>query len=229
MGRPVGLNVSEADGVSSPRDWRLYQPIELTPILANASQAFYEQGFHGTTVRDIARRVGVTIPALYYHHENKEAILVALLEIATSDIVWRAEAAAKEAGGEPRLELANTIEAIVLHMTIRSREAALDSEMRHLSTKYRKHYAATRKILENLVSRIILDGQEQGAFTCPQPEEASRALLGMCQAISRWYDPEGDLTPQDVAKRYVELALMMVGASVQPNRPRSTRTAKPSP
>jgi len=58
-------------------DWRLYEPLELTPILTAALEAFYEHGFHGTTVRDIARRVGQTVPSLYYHHDSKEGAFVA--------------------------------------------------------------------------------------------------------------------------------------------------------
>ncbi len=48
-------------------------PVELSPILSAALDAFYEKGFHGASVRDIARRVGVTVPALYYHYDSKEA------------------------------------------------------------------------------------------------------------------------------------------------------------
>ena len=68
-------------------DWRDCPPVELTELLRHASEAFYEQGYHGTTVRDIAARVGVTVPALYYHHENKAAILVAVLNAAMADLL----------------------------------------------------------------------------------------------------------------------------------------------
>lgn len=68
-------------------DWRILEPMQLSPILTAALDAFYETGFHGTSVREIARRVGVTVPALYYHHENKEGLLIALLELSTSDVL----------------------------------------------------------------------------------------------------------------------------------------------
>ncbi|MEU3787934.1 TetR/AcrR family transcriptional regulator [Streptomyces sp900129855] len=34
-----------------------------------------------------AQSVGVTVPALYYHHENKQAMLVALLERAMDEVL----------------------------------------------------------------------------------------------------------------------------------------------
>ncbi|MFG1941481.1 TetR/AcrR family transcriptional regulator [Nonomuraea sp. NPDC048826] len=200
------------------KDWRHYEPIELTPILTHALEAFYEHGFHGTTVRDIARRVGVTVPALYYHHANKEAVLVTLLETATNDVIWRASAAAEESGDEPEARLADVIEAVVLHMTHRVRLAALDSELRYLRPENRRHYAATRKKLERLLTEIIEDGAERGAFTVTVPAETARALLGMCQSIATWYHDGGPLRPEEIAARYVDIALTTVGVRGRPSR-----------
>lgn len=198
-------------GLRAPSRWRVYEPLELTPILAAALEAFYEHGFHGTTVRDIARRVGQTVPSLYYHHENKEGIFVALLEMGTTEVAWRVKAALAEAGDDPQAQLVNVVQAIVLHMTHHTRLASLDLELRHLSPPMRKRYAARRKEVENLVTTLVEDGVRRGVFTTPIPEEAARALLGMCQSVARWYNPAGPLTPQQIADRYVDLALATVG------------------
>lgn len=194
-------------------DWRRFEPTELTPVLSAALDAFTESGFHGTTVREIARRVGQTVPVIYYHHENKECVLATLLELATREIVWRAEAAAAEAGDDPEAALRNVIEAVVLHMTHRHKLAMLDSELRHLSPETRADHAATRKRVEDLLLRVITDGCERGALTAPVPAETARALLGMCQSVQRWYSPGGPLSPEDIAARYVEIAALAVGLS----------------
>lgn len=192
-------------------DWRHFEPLNLTPILSAALDAFYEHGFHGTTVRDIVRRVGQTVPSLYYHHENKEGAFADLLEIGTGDLAWRVRAAAAEAGDRPEVQFAYVVEAIVLHMTQHPRLAALDQEMRHLSPANRKRYAARRKEIETLFDNIVESGAEEGVFTVKVPKEAARAVLGMCQSIARWYRPGGRLTPTAVASRYVDLALNTVG------------------
>jgi AcrR family transcriptional regulator len=194
-------------------DWRSCQPVELTDILHHASDAFYEQGFHGTTVRDIASRVGVTVPALYYHHENKAAILVAVLEAAIADLQARGEAAVAEAGDDPVAQIANLVESFTLHLTVRARLAALDSEYRYLSPDARAPYAELRKRNELLTRSVIERGVEAGVFHVDDTAEATRALLGMLQAIPRWYVDSGPLTPADVATRYVGLCLALLGAS----------------
>ena len=193
------------------RRWWDYGPLDLPPILTHALDAFYEQGFHGTPVRDIARRVGVTVPALYYHYENKEAILVALLETATDDVAWRAFAAAADGGDDPGARFANVIEAIVLHMAHRVRLAALDSELRYLQPVNRKHYSLTRRRIETLLTDTIADGVRAGVCTAADPAATSRALLGMCQAIPTWYRDDGPLRPVQLAERYVGIASMTVG------------------
>lgn len=197
---------------ATPGSWRHFSELELTPILTAALEAFYEHGFHGTTVRDIARRVGQTVPSLYYHHDNKEGIFTALLDKGTGDTVWRVQAAAAEGGDRPDLQLVYVVEAIVLHMTHRVRLAALDTELRHLSASNRKRYAERRKKIENVVAGIVNTGVQQDIFTVPQPEETTRALLGMLHSIRGWYNPDGPLTPEDIATRYTDIALMTVGA-----------------
>ena len=204
-------------------DWRVVEPLALTPILSAALEAFYENGFHGTTVRDIVRRIGQTVPSLYYHHESKEGVFADLLELGTGDVAWRVRAAAAEAGARPEDQLANVVEALVNHMTHRTRLAALDQELRQLSPAPRKRYAARRKEIENLLDAVVEAGAAQGVFVVEDPKETARAILGMVQAIARWYHPDGPLRPAELAKRYVGIALNTVGSR---RRPKTARKPK---
>jgi AcrR family transcriptional regulator len=55
-------------------------------ILAAALTVFAEKGYDGGTMRDIARRVGVTEPALYRHFSGKEELFLTLLETVATRI-----------------------------------------------------------------------------------------------------------------------------------------------
>ncbi|MGW0174354.1 TetR/AcrR family transcriptional regulator [Rhodococcus sp. NPDC003322] len=192
-------------------NWREFEPMQLGPILENALEAFHENGFHGTTVRDLARRVGVTVPALYYHHENKEAVLVALLDTAVRDLIDRCVAAVTDGGDDPVLRFTYFFEAVVLNMTHRARQSALDSELRHVSPDNRRNYAATRKRLELMALDLVTDGVDRKVFVVDDVPETVRALLGMGQSIARWFQIDGPLTPDEVADRYTAIALRVVG------------------
>lgn len=70
-------------------------------ILGVAAKLFAEQGYAGTSVRDIAKELGIANPSIYYHFKSKADVLVELLteplrsvEVAVSE--------AKELVGEAR-------------------------------------------------------------------------------------------------------------------------------
>ncbi|NGO13274.1 TetR/AcrR family transcriptional regulator [Streptomyces sp. HC44] len=197
-------------------DWRAYEPMRLPPILAHALDAIVEQGYHATTVRDLARRVGVTVPALYYHYANKQAILVELLLGSLRSVLGRCRTAVEEAGDDPVDRFGALVECIVLFMTHRAPLAFLDSEIRSLEPENRQRCVALRDELEGLLRDAVCDGAEAGVFTVPVPVEAGRAVLAMCQAVAQWYRPEGPLTPQEIAERYVTIALFTVGHRPEP-------------
>jgi AcrR family transcriptional regulator len=49
-------------------------------ILAAAAEAFAESGFRGTSLADVAARVGVSQPGLLHHYPNKETLILAVLQ-----------------------------------------------------------------------------------------------------------------------------------------------------
>jgi AcrR family transcriptional regulator len=183
----------------------------LSPILASALDAFFELGYHGTSVRDIAKRTGLTVPALYYHHENKEAILYTLLQGSIASVIERCKQAVAEASGEPVGLFQNLIECLVLYMAQQGKRAAMDAEIRALSPKNHRRYAARRSVVEEMVESAIRAGVEAGDFHVSSPHDTMRALLGMIWTITVWYKPGGKMSPSQLAASYVDIALHTVG------------------
>lgn len=196
--------------IENEESWRVVAPLPLTPILRGALESFHLGGYNGATVRDIASRVGVTVPALYYHHKNKQAMLVALLDASIRDVTDRVDRAVAGAGGDIRTEFANLIEAVVLHLTNRVDIAFLDAELRYLEPENRRAYADARRKIEQRLVHIIERGAEAGIFVVVSPTALARALIGMCQSITTWFRLEGPETPESIAQEYVEICLSTV-------------------
>jgi AcrR family transcriptional regulator len=57
------------------------QPGTRQRILDIAGELFARQGYTGTSIADIARELGTTTAALYYHFPSKSAILAGLLAV----------------------------------------------------------------------------------------------------------------------------------------------------
>ena len=195
------------------QNWRQEQPLELSPTLAAALDAFYENGYHGATVRDIARRTGFTVPALYYYHENKEAMLFAVLEQSIDRVTELCETALAAAGGSPAARFCNLIECLVLFMTHSRKTAYLDHEIRALSPAHRVAHVAKRKRVELMVVAAVRDGVEVGVFDVVSPAESARAILGMVQSVATWFRPDGPDSPEFVAQAYVDIAARAVSAT----------------
>jgi len=63
----------------------LNTPDTKTRILGTAVTLFSEQGFSAVSMREIAKAVGISAPALYNHFDSKEALYQAAVSAAFSD------------------------------------------------------------------------------------------------------------------------------------------------
>ena len=73
--------------------WREYGAPDLPRVLLAALDAFAEQGYHGTSIRELASRAQLSVPGLYHHYSSKQDILVDLLEAVMREVIDRSEAA----------------------------------------------------------------------------------------------------------------------------------------
>lgn len=55
-------------------------------IRETAAELFAAHGYEGTSLREIAERVGITKAALYYHYPSKEALLHAIVQPLLDDL-----------------------------------------------------------------------------------------------------------------------------------------------
>ena len=204
MAKLVNAEVSVAD------DWRHYPPLDLPRILEVALVQIVAHGYDATSVRTIAREVGVTVPALYYHFENKQAMLVALFDHAMSTVIEHVDAALAQAGDDPVRRLSAMVEAIVLYMANYRDLAFLDSERRSLTPENGLRYRAHRDTIDNLFRGVIESGCRSGVFGTTVPDSVRRAILSMCQGVASWYRPDGPRTAVETAQDYVRIALAAV-------------------
>jgi AcrR family transcriptional regulator len=63
-------------------------------LLDVAARLFRERGYHVTSMRDIAREVGMLSGSIYYHFSSKEEMLLAVYEEGLRHIAERVDAAA---------------------------------------------------------------------------------------------------------------------------------------
>lgn len=197
-----------ADGT----EWRNYSGGELPPVLTAALACFVEQGYHGTTIREVARRAGLSVPGIYHHYSSKHALLEGIAQHAMADLFRRSEAALAEAGTGVEARFRLLIECLVLFHAHRSEHAFIAaSEIRSLHDDARAAHIAARDRQQRLLMEVVNDGVAAGVFVTPFPAESARAVITMCTGVAQWYRSAGELSPEDLAARYVVIARAAMG------------------
>jgi AcrR family transcriptional regulator len=180
-------------------------------VLDAACLLFAERGYHGTSMKDIAEKLGVRAPSLYNHVASKQAMLFAIMDKAMD----RAIAALEEtlAGAEDVSEqLRRATESLVLDFLRYPAEVTVcNNEVRSLEADNRLAIVAKRDRYAARVRRIIEDGCRTGRFRTRTPQIAAFAVLEMGNSAKSWFRPSGRYTDTYVAREYGDYALRVVG------------------
>jgi AcrR family transcriptional regulator len=102
---------------SAPATSAVPQPDTRTRILDSALELFSEQGFDGTTLQQIADRLGFTKAAIYYHFRSKDDLLEALVSpaLAGLDELLEAHEGQPDTPGERRRFIEDYLDHLLGH------------------------------------------------------------------------------------------------------------------
>jgi AcrR family transcriptional regulator len=208
-------------------------------ILLAGLRSFVQKGYHGTSIRSVARRAGVSVPGLYHHFESKSAILERLIDQVMDDLIAETEEALNAAGDDYLARLDGVVAAHVRFHCERIEESFIgNSELRSLSRSALKRIVGKRDHQQRIFDQVIEDGVEADLFHVQWPRESSRALVTMCTSVATWFRRDGPLSSDQVVEHYRILARNLVKSDPEPTsasslgrRGRSRRlqgTTKPS-
>jgi AcrR family transcriptional regulator/transcriptional regulator with XRE-family HTH domain len=194
-------------------DWRVYGSLNFDPVLEAALTVFVRTGYHGASVREVARECRRSVSGIYHHYPSKQAMLRAILDIGVAEMLDRAERARAE-GRDPVERFSLMIESLVLFHTHRREVAFVGaSEMRSLDPAARREIADRRMVQQHMIDEEALAAAAVGDFRTPYPKEAARAVVTMCTSIAQWFKPDGPLTPEDLVEQYVDFAVNVMNSS----------------
>src|SRR3989441_3328819 len=148
--------------------------------LRAAMALFRERGYHGSSMRTLARGLRMEAASLYYHFASKQDILFAILDRTLDDLlhgVGRAVAAAD--GPEARLRAA--VRFHVLFHTDSQHEAFVShSELRSLTQANLRLALARRDEYERVFRGLLSVGVRAGVFRVADVRLTAMAILTMC-------------------------------------------------
>lgn len=180
-------------------------------ILQEAVKLFYERGFTGTTLDDIAAALGVTKPFIYTHFKSKVELLAAIC-LPTIEMSVEAAIAAVASSGSAGARLRRLVTDFTgVVMRRQANIAVYFREEMHLETLARAEIDAKRKEFDRILSALLREGAQDGEFHIPDVNLTALALGGMISWAYTWFRPNGRLGVEELSVRMADLASQMVG------------------
>jgi len=193
-------------------NWRDFSDLQMNVVLRAALTCIARYGYQGCSIRDIAEEAGMNPSSLYHYHPSKQAMLVALLDVTSADLLRRVRAARDEGdSGDPVGRFSRVVECLALYHSNRQELGVVAAgEMRSLEGESFAEFEGRRVVLLRMVETEVQVAVGLGLFTTDRPLAAARAVMDMCIAVAQWYNPSSDERPEDIASAYVRFALDLV-------------------
>jgi TetR/AcrR family transcriptional regulator, cholesterol catabolism regulator len=198
-------------------------------ILNAASELFSRKGFDGTSMRDIAKASSIRPGSIYYYFSSKDAIFREVLEKGISPVIHSGEKIVN--GDIPPPEklkqlLNNHLRYIIEHhnnLVIYFQEKG---NTYHAETDT---YLHKRDRYEGLFRSVLTKGIETGDFNQVDVPLTAFVILGMCNWIIQWYNPEGPKSIEEIVGHMIYLICdLMINAMCAPDCDLPKRKGWPS-
>lgn len=178
----------------------------LREICRMAARVFYEKGYDGASMQDIAKVVGLTKAGLYHHVGSKDRLLFEIMNYGM-DILDETVVRKVAAITDPREKLRQTVIGHI-DLIVRARDLEITvilHENRSLRGVLRKKINARKKAYIQFLEDLIGQVQERaGGKPLLTPRLAAFALLGAVNWLYQWYRPEGPVKQHELAQTYVD-------------------------
>lgn len=176
-------------------------------ILEAATRLFSEQGYHGTSMREVAAAVGIRAASLYNHYPGKEDLLVRIATGVMEELLAGGQAAI-EGYDDPSERLrALVVWHVTYHAEERLRARVADEQLHAISPQRREAVLAARDAYTSLFKEILADGQRRCGWHVPSVPVLTFGIGGMCTFVDTWFREDGPLTAREVAEIYADFIL----------------------
>lgn len=161
---------------------------DLDTLLLVAATTFTERGYDGTSMEDLARKLGITKSAIYHHVSGKDE----LLRLATNRALDGLSTAVDEAAAINGRAIDR------LEHVVRSSVDVLVGELPFVTlllrvrgnTPVERHAIARRREIDHAISALVAQAEAEGDVRPDvDPAVTARLLFGMVNSLVEWYRP----------------------------------------
>ena len=170
-------------------------------VLKTAAQLFLEKSFGRTSMNDVADRLNITKPALYHYFNNKEDILlecyrlgVGLIEETLNEIA--------DHGGNGLQKVEAFIQSYAIVMTVNFGRCVMRLDEGDLTSEARAEVRTYKRKIDRRLRSFLQEGIDDGSIAPCDTKIAAFAIAGALNWICMWYEPDGALSPEEIAAQF---------------------------
>ncbi len=169
-------------------------------ILRVATELFRRQGYHSTSLEDIAGAIGFTKPALYYYFDSKEDLLFTIVSGHVDRALERVSAIA--AGPGTASERLHELLLENVRTILRNRDAntVFYDERNALSPELEADMRRRERDYTRVVRELYAEGVAAGEFAERNLTVVTATIMGASIWAYRWFDDHGSLSIDEVAE-----------------------------
>jgi len=185
-----------------PRPRNLQKTEEIYQVIA---RLFAYRGYHSTSMREIARELGMNQSSLYYYFASKQDILFTLMNDAMDDVLAILEKiSTTDLLPEDRL---NRVLSFYTQYYAGDQERLilLINEMNSLNEEYRSILVGKQRRYVQLIKSILEELTAQDKIKQIDPAIATFAFFGMVHYTIKWYHKDGPVSLEQLANTFVEI------------------------
>ncbi len=165
-------------------------PKKKLAVLQAAAAAFVENGVAQTSLDDIAERLKVTKPAVYYYVKSKDQIVAECIALARADDEANiARISDLQVDGLEKVRLAMLYYGTAIQEGFGRFLATVD--LHALSETSMAEHRRSQRFLFESCRRLLLEGVEDGSVRPCDPTTVTFAMVGALNSTTRWFDPKG--------------------------------------
>ena len=185
-----------------PRPRNLQKTEEIYQVIA---RLFAYRGYHSTSMREIARELGMNQSSLYHYFASKQDILFTLMNDAMDDVLAiLEEISSTDLLPEDRL---NRVLSFYTQYYAGDQERLilLINEMNSLNEEYRSILVRKQRQYVQLIKSILEELAAQDKIKQIDPAIATFAFFGMVHYTIKWYHKDGPVSLEQLANAFVEI------------------------
>jgi AcrR family transcriptional regulator len=161
---------------------------DLESLLAVVVTVFNERGYDGTSMEDLASRLGLSKSSIYYHVESKEDLLALALDRALDGLFGIADEV-KASGGPAIQRLERLVRGSVGVLADRLPYVTLLLRARG-NTATERRALARRREFDQIVADLVAEAEQDGDIRPDvDPAITARLLFGLVNSLVEWYRP----------------------------------------